>query len=87
MMNYADTASGALHSAMEYAQLMTEDVRVTKLAVKDGLYEIALLTLCQRYEFYVDAANGEVLGVNAGPTLDLGAIYDAEMIAVPARIA
>lgn len=76
MINLTYTANEALRSAMEYARLTTEDVRVTKLTAKDGLYEITLRTLCQMYEFYVDAANGEVLGVNAEPALDLEAVYD-----------
>ena len=76
MINLTYTANEALRSAIDYAQLTTENIRVTKLAVKDGLYEIALRTLCQMYEFYVDAANGEVLGVNVEPALDLEAVYD-----------
>lgn len=76
MMNLTYTANEALRSAMEYAQLTTEDIRVMKLAATDGLYEIVLRTLSQMYEFYVDAASGEVLGINAEPALDLEAVYD-----------
>ena len=76
MMNLTYTANEALRSAMEYAQLTTEDIRVMKLAATDGLYEIVLRTLSQMYEFYVDAASGEVLGINAEPALDHEAVYD-----------
>lgn len=76
MIDLTYTANEALRSAMEYAQLATEDVRVAKLAAKDGLYEITLHTPYQMYEFYVDAATGEVLGINAVPSLDLESAYE-----------
>ena len=33
----------------------------------EGLYHFVLRTLCLRYEFYVDASNGEVLGIATEP--------------------
>lgn len=57
--------------AMRYA-LIAADIEEEKpvcLASRyaEGLYHFVLCTPYVRYEFYVDAANGEVLGVGTEP--------------------
>ena len=57
--------------AMRYA-LIAADIEEEKplcLASRyaEGLYHFVLCTAYVKYEFYVDAANGEVLGVGTEP--------------------
>ena len=77
MMNHTTPAANdALRIAMRYAKLNKETTVCTGLSFADGLYEITLRTPYQTYEFYVDSADGEVLGINAEPGLDLDNFYE-----------
>lgn len=49
--------------------LSDSDVEVSNIIMHDGLYEATLFTAWMHYECYVDAATGEVLGLNAEPML------------------
>lgn len=57
----------ALSRALEYAGLAKTESRCAFRKAQDGLYEFTVLTLYQKYDFYVDALSGEVLGVNSEP--------------------
>ena len=77
MMNYTTpAANNALRIAMRYAKLNKETTVCTGLSCTDGLYEITLRTPYQIYEFYVDSDQGEVLGINTVPGLDLDNFYE-----------
>ncbi|MBR1455806.1 MAG: PepSY domain-containing protein [Oscillospiraceae bacterium] len=70
------TAEQALRIALTYAGLEPKDCRCGALRLEGGLYEIALRTDYQKLELYVDAADGEVLGFNAEPALDLAGLSE-----------
>ena len=61
----------ALKAALAYAGLSADDARCTFASHHDGLYELTVRTSFQKYDFYVEAWTGEVLGINAEPMLDL----------------
>ncbi len=65
------TAAEALQSALEYAGIAADENRCLLARYDGGLYHILVRTLYQKYEFYVDAESGEVLGISAEPSLDL----------------
>lgn len=61
------TSEQAMRRAMDYAGLTDAESFWTLDRYEDGLYALSALTLYQRYEFYMDATTGEVLGVNSEP--------------------
>ena len=69
------TSNEALRIAIRYASLENVSPSCEKILNCDGLYEILLRTLLMRYEFYVDAATGEVLGFNNEPEVDAQVAY------------
>ncbi|MCR5087959.1 MAG: hypothetical protein K6C08_00415 [Oscillospiraceae bacterium] len=71
------TADNALRIAMRYARLNKESVICTHLSCDNDIYEITLRTPYQIYEFYVDPAACEVIGINAEPSLELNCLCDS----------
>lgn len=61
----------ALLAALNSVALTEEDVIDSDITLSNGLYEIGLSTSFQHYDFYVDAATSEVLGINAEPIVCL----------------
>lgn len=64
-----------INTARAYRTVLTElhlsdsDVEVSNIIMHDGLYEASLFTAWMHYECCMDAATGEVLGLNAEPML------------------
>ncbi len=61
------TREQALCAALEYARIANDETRCLLGLYADGLYRFVVRTPYQRYEFYVDAESGEVLGIDAQP--------------------
>ena len=61
------TADQALRSAIAYADIKNDELVCTSGSFADGLYHFLVTTLYMRYEFYVDAASGEVPGFSTEP--------------------
>ena len=61
------TQNQALRSAIAYAELKNAEPRCTSGSYADGLFHFIVTTLYLRYEFYVDAVSGEVLGISTEP--------------------
>ena len=61
------TQEQALRAAIEYADLSCDESSCLLCLCRDGLYRIVLNTPYLRYEFYVDAQSGEVLGIDMKP--------------------
>lgn len=61
------TPEQAMRFALVYAELENDGPVCLSGRYAEGLYHFVFRTLCLRYEFYVDAANGEVLGVGTEP--------------------
>ena len=57
----------ALQLALACVNLSNDEFCCLSSQYNQGLYNFVLRTLCLRYEFYVDAAKGEVLGINTEP--------------------
>lgn len=70
MKNFV-TESAAVICAVRYAMLEAYAPRCLEISHCDGLYNLILRTDYQCYEFFVDDATGEVLGMSAVPGLDL----------------
>ena len=61
------TPEQALQFALACTDLENDEFCCLSSRYSRGLYSFVLSTLCLRYEFYVDASNGEVLGINTEP--------------------
>ena len=61
------TPEQALQFALACTDLENDEFCCLSSRYSRGLYSFVLCTLCLRYEFYVDASNGEVLGINTEP--------------------
>ena len=63
------TAEQALGCALIYARIEKEEPRCLFSHYKDSLYQFVVRTVCLQYEFYVDAVDGTVWGINTEPLL------------------
>ena len=61
------TTDQALQSAIAYAEIKNDEPRCASGSFADGVYHFIVTTLYLRYEFYVDAVSGEVLGISTEP--------------------
>ena len=61
------TPDQALRCAIAYAELKNDEPVCTSCGFADGLFRFIVTTLYLRYEFYVDAVSGEVLGISTEP--------------------
>lgn len=59
----------ALHNALLFAGIENEEFVCLLNRYKDGLYHLLVRTIWMKYEFYVEASIGEVLGMNTEPLL------------------
>lgn len=57
----------ALQLALACTDLNNDEFCCLSSRYSQGLYSFVLCTLCLKYEFYVDAAKEEVLGINTEP--------------------
>lgn len=65
----------ALQLALACTDLKNDEFCCLSSRYSQGLYSFVLCTLCLKYEFYVDAAKGEVLGINTEPFSSMEALY------------
>lgn len=70
-MNNILTAAEAYMHAIRYAGLENNDPVLFSAARNGGLYELVVRSNLQRYEFYVGAVSGDVLGISCEPVLDM----------------
>lgn len=63
------TTEQAMGRALVYAGIENEDPRYLFSNCKDGLYHFVVTTAYLKYEFYVDAEDGTVLGIDTEPLL------------------
>ena len=56
-----------MQAVLAFANIENDEPVCQTIRYDEGLYYLVLRTLCLRYEFYVDAANGEVLGISTEP--------------------
>ncbi len=61
------TPAQALQCAIAYAEIKNDEPVCTSGTYADGLYHFIVTTLYLRYEFYIDAVKGEVLGISTEP--------------------
>ena len=61
------TPDQALQCVIAYAELKNDEPVCTSCSFTDGLFHFIVTTLYLRYEFYVDAVSGEVLGISTEP--------------------
>ena len=78
MTNDIISISSAIQAAADYAGFSTEDIRCTEKHYANGLFEIGFDTDLSRYDCFVDAATGEVLGFNSEPYIDSDTIFAQE---------
>ena len=78
MNNDIISISSAIQAAADYAGFSTEDIRCTEKRYANGLFAISFDTDWSRYDCFVDAATGEVLGFNSEPYIDADTIFAQE---------
>ena len=78
MTNDIISISSAIQAAADYAGYALEDIRCTEKHYANGLFEIGFDTDWSRYDCFVDAATGEVLGFNSEPYIDSDTIFAQE---------
>ena len=61
------TQDEALRCAIIYTNIGNDEPVCISGNLADGLFHFIVTTLYLRYEFYVDAGNGEVLGISTEP--------------------
>lgn len=61
------TAGQALDCALLYAKIENEDPRCLFSHSREGLYHFIVRTAYLKYEFYVEAGDGTVLGIDTEP--------------------
>ncbi len=61
------TKEQALNIALTYAGIENNDFRCLGNSYCGGFYQIAVRTPYLKYEFFVDAVNGEVAGIDTQP--------------------
>lgn len=61
------TISEAIRIAVGYSRLELDEPYCVSAVCEDDTIALVVFTLYQRYEFYVDSASGEVLGVMSEP--------------------
>ncbi len=57
----------ALYNALRYAGIENEEIDCLLKRYEDGLYHFLVRTGYVRYEFYVEAGSGTVLGITSEP--------------------
>ena len=78
MNNDIISISSAIQAAADYAGFSAEDIRCTDKRYANGLFAISFDTDWSRYDCFVDAATGEVLGFNSEPYIDADTIFAQE---------
>ena len=63
------TPEQALRCALTAAKIDNEEYRCLSTRCADGFYQLYVCTPYLKYEFYVDALNGDVLGIDTVPPL------------------
>lgn len=66
-MNNTITFNNAVNNALAAAGLKSHDIIANNNLLRDGYFEIYLLTEWLEYDIYVDAENGEVVGFDSRP--------------------
>ena len=61
------TKDQALRAALRYADLPCDQALCLDSRLEDGLWHMLVRTAYLRYEFYVDAVSGELLGIDTQP--------------------
>ncbi len=63
------TKEQALKLAVDYARIANDNPRCLSVRFAQGLYAFLVETDYMRYEFYVDAAEGDIPGFSAEPLM------------------
>lgn len=74
------TIPEAIKIAVSFSNLMNNDPYCVSALYEDDLIALVIFTLFQRYEFYVNAGSGEVVGMMSEPT-DSDEIEEAKICA------
>lgn len=61
----------ALNNALTSVGINDGNYCCEYICLEGGCYRLIVSTLMLRYEFYVDAATGEVLGIDTEPMIDV----------------
>ena len=78
MTNDIISISSAIQAAADYAGFATGDIRCTEKRYAAGLFEICFDTDWSRYDCFVDAVSGEVVGFSSEPYIDSDYIFAQE---------
>lgn len=60
----------AVRNALISVGICDENYRCDYICLEGDCYHIIISTIMLRYEFYVDADTGEILGINTEPEID-----------------
>lgn len=71
------TISEAIRIAVRFSRLDHDEPYCVSAIYEDDTIALVVFTLFQRYEFYVDACSGEVLGIMSEPAYFIDNIESA----------
>ncbi len=78
------TVFEAYRNAVAYAQLENNAPQCVAAELEGGLYDLEIRTVLMRYDIFVDALTGEVVGLNSEPETDLTEVYSYSFLRVKA---
>ncbi len=61
------TSEQAMVRAIAFAGINNEEYHCISNHLEGGLYHLIIKTLCMKYEFYIDAVCGDILGIDTEP--------------------
>lgn len=61
----------AIRTAVKSAGLEFSDPLCTSAVYENGLFDLVICTMLQKYEFYVSGNSGEVVGMISEPAYDI----------------
>ena len=74
------SGQAAICAAVGYAQIAIEEAGNIAVRRTDGLYEVTFETDWMRYDCFVDALDGEVLGFDLAPLPEPAVLCEQAMI-------
>lgn len=78
------TVFEAYKNAVAYAHLEDNAPQCVAARLENDLYELEVRTILMRYDIFVDACTGEVVGLNSEPETDLTEVYSYSFLRVNA---
>lgn len=70
------TLSDAIIAAITHSNIENDEPCCVRAVYMNGYFDLAVYTLYQKYDFYVDAFSGEVSGIMSEPLDSCEAVFE-----------